>query len=498
MINRASEFPRSIVDRIRLLCLLAGFGLALGAPAAAAEERAPVNTQSRWREAEKALSVSRYTGDLTAHLSHGLLNQQLLTFELEENSPQVATAIARQYEVRNRVLMVTDMSGFTRITKRRGIIHYMSLIKLMQTLCLPVLTDDHGGRLVKTEADDLIIAFDSVERAADAAIAIQQITRDYNQGRSEDDQIKLSIGIAQGDYWLLPGVDAFGGAESWAFQLGEDVADKETLLTARAAETLLKLPGAENRWKVDWREEEVLGEVSRVASLTAASGRDAVQAKPLSVVVSPPVNVKEPQLWAELIWNRAVRVHQGDDGSSLRAIDEEIDELFKRPATILILNTHAAEEGHEELSPLAYLVHVKLVRDKVFPRVTAHGGVLVSSMKQLLRPKAFVVFGDPESAVQAALAIMDDVEKNRMPFRVSAAVASGDILNLDNREVFGDPVNVAFKLAEDLAGADDLFLAPDVYHAVSGSVERPMLKQQTEISGVDFEYWRVDWRKHGD
>src|SRR5687767_6263977 len=55
-------------------------------------------------------------------------------------------------------VLCSDMSGFMRGTDQRGILHFLSLVGLMQRLTRPVV-ERHEGTLVKFVADNLLAVF---------------------------------------------------------------------------------------------------------------------------------------------------------------------------------------------------------------------------------------------------------------------------------------------------------------------------------------------------
>ena len=130
-------------------------------------------------------------------------------------------------------ILVTDLSGFTKQTKKHGILHFLHVFRRCQQACLPLL-DAHGGHLMKQEADDLIGYFPSPDRAAAAALGMLRATRALNAGLAEDDRVHLCLGIEHGPLLQLDD-DAFGDPVNVAFKLGEDVADRGELLVGPTA-----------------------------------------------------------------------------------------------------------------------------------------------------------------------------------------------------------------------------------------------------------------------
>src|SRR5437773_8205734 len=69
---------------------------------------------------------------------------------------------------RERAVLISDMSGFTRITRARGILHFLALFQQAQHIGEKMF-ERHGGRFLKTAADNLFALFDTVGAAAACA-----------------------------------------------------------------------------------------------------------------------------------------------------------------------------------------------------------------------------------------------------------------------------------------------------------------------------------------
>ena len=155
------------------------------------------------------------------------LFRRLLT-RTRHNAEHVDREITAALETTGAVL-VCDSSGFTATTRRRGILHFISLLIQSYELSIP-LVGAHQGTLIKNEADNLIAVF---ERAADAvrcAVAVQDAHRRRNSAVANDDErFHLCIGIDYGRYLRLAD-DVFGDAVNLAYKLGEDLAGRGEIL----------------------------------------------------------------------------------------------------------------------------------------------------------------------------------------------------------------------------------------------------------------------------
>ena len=144
--------------------------------------------------------------------------------------------IAARFE-RTVAPFVLDISGFTRITARRGLIHYLTLIHRMAALCGPVAIA-HEGTVVKYSADNLFAYFPSTVHALKAAIAMRSTLDRENFEAPADFDIYISVGIGYGPT-LIFDHDMWGRELILASKLGEDIAaSREILLTEAAYETL--------------------------------------------------------------------------------------------------------------------------------------------------------------------------------------------------------------------------------------------------------------------
>lgn len=71
------------------------------------------------------------------------------------------------------------------------------------------LIDEHGGRIVKTTGDGLLLEFPSVVAAVECAIATQQGIAERNRGVADEKVIRYRIGVHVGDI-IIEGDDIFG------------------------------------------------------------------------------------------------------------------------------------------------------------------------------------------------------------------------------------------------------------------------------------------------
>ncbi len=150
-----------------------------------------------------------------------------------ERHAEYLARIERDFE-QQLAPLILDMSGFTRTTHQHGIVEFLLMIRHMHRLCCPAVVE-YGGKVVKTEADNLFCLFPNVDGAAGAAREIIRRLREMNLQLPEHRQLYASIGIGWGRILNIDEHDLFGDEVNLACKLGEDIADRNmVLMTERA------------------------------------------------------------------------------------------------------------------------------------------------------------------------------------------------------------------------------------------------------------------------
>ncbi len=133
-----------------------------------------------------------------------------------------------------KAVLVMDVSRFSFLTERYGIVYNLSMVRRMQLTSQPVI-EQAGGQVVKFEADNCFAMFDDVLSTVKAAIALHKAFDEINVHAHEDFDTRVGIGIDFGKILLIGGPDYFGMAVNRASKLGEDTAGPGEILITEAA-----------------------------------------------------------------------------------------------------------------------------------------------------------------------------------------------------------------------------------------------------------------------
>ncbi len=150
---------------------------------------------------------------------------------------QIQDEVWEQYGVEQTV-HILDMSGFSRLTQKRGIVHYLSMVRHMQLVAQPII-ERFGGSVVKFEADNAFCRFPTVENAIDASISLNIALDAMNMMTQDDLNIYISCGIDYGRFLLVEDSDFFGSAVNIASKLSEDIGSGGDILVTSSAMALL-------------------------------------------------------------------------------------------------------------------------------------------------------------------------------------------------------------------------------------------------------------------
>jgi class 3 adenylate cyclase len=137
-----------------------------------------------------------------------------------------------------QAVFVLDMSGFSRLTRKFGIIHYLSMVRRMQLTSGPIV-QSYDGYMIKFDADNCFALFPAPLNAVNAAIAMQHAFNAANLLTADDLDIRVACGIDYGKILVVGNDDCFGDAVNRASKLGEDVAEAGDILVTKEAMELV-------------------------------------------------------------------------------------------------------------------------------------------------------------------------------------------------------------------------------------------------------------------
>jgi class 3 adenylate cyclase len=111
----------------------------------------------------------------------------------------------------NRVVLITDMKSFSRMTEEDGSVASAKAIQRHRDILVPIISANHGcGK--STGGDGVVAAFESAADAVKAAVEGQRALGAHNGSHPNEREISVRMGLASGEVVLDNGGRPFIGA----------------------------------------------------------------------------------------------------------------------------------------------------------------------------------------------------------------------------------------------------------------------------------------------
>lgn len=181
--------------------------------------------------------------------------------------------------------------------------------------------------------------------------------------------------------------------------------------------------------------------------------------------------------------------------SNADAVDAALERLCVRELTVMMCDSAGFSRKTHDYGILQFLAVMTRCYDALVPVVTRHGGSTIAHGADNL----LAVFPDPAHGVAAAaamqrwLAAHNVGRHEREQFNLCVGLHHGKILRLKD-DVFGDKVNVAAKIGEDLASKDEILVTGEAERLLPAGVKRSYARS-VALGGKTFELYRVRWTK---
>jgi class 3 adenylate cyclase len=173
------------------------------------------------------------------------------------------------------------------------------------------------------------------------------------------------------------------------------------------------------------------------------------------------------------------------------AIEQVINETFVRRKAVLALDMSGFSLSVRRDGILPYLCLIRQMQKLTLPIVTIHNGELVKHEADNL----LAIFDDPKQAILAALAMIqasiNASEDGIQALRFGIGIDYGEILVLDHVDCFGDAVNLAYKLGEDVARPGEALITERVREALIGDSDFSTQALPLSLSGLEFLAYKV-------
>lgn len=170
-----------------------------------------------------------------------------------------------------------------------------------------------------------------------------------------------------------------------------------------------------------------------------------------------------------------------------------IDETFGQEKAILVLDMSGFSRTTQKHGIVLFLLMIHQMQLVVKPSVASHKGRLIKAEADNL----FCLFDSVIDAVQAGWEITErlNVANLLLPetrrLYASIGIGHGRVLNIGDEDVYGDEMNLASKLGEDVAEMGDILLTQAAAAQLRETHGIPLVEHSLSVSGLSLSYYAV-------
>ena len=182
----------------------------------------------------------------------------------------------------------------------------------------------------------------------------------------------------------------------------------------------------------------------------------------------------------------------GEHPERIDEITGRIEEMFEQERCVLVLDMSGFTRATQQGNIISFLLSINQMQRLVTPVVEERGGLVVRAEHDNLT----CLFDDVGQAIEASREIIARLQSANVilpsdkELYASIGIGFGAVLNVENEAIYGNEVNLASKLGEDIASLGDVLLTPAAHERIAGSdVETE--KKTVSISGLDLDYYVV-------
>ena len=173
-------------------------------------------------------------------------------------------------------------------------------------------------------------------------------------------------------------------------------------------------------------------------------------------------------------------------------IDARIKEVFGETLAVFVMDMSGFSRQTIRHGIVHFLAQIHRMHSIAAPVVEAHGGEVV----KFEADNVFAVFPEVEQAVDAAveldraLELADTMLPDEYDMHGEFGIGYGEILVVENEDIYGSEVNLASKLGEDLAQRGEILLTESAFARVDPS-RREYERLVMSISGLELVAHKV-------
>jgi len=193
-------------------------------------------------------------------------------------------------------------------------------------------------------------------------------------------------------------------------------------------------------------------------------------------------------------FNRFVLEYSQEPNAGRRQkINDKIWRHFGKKKAVMISDMSGFTVLTERYGPVHYLSMIRRMQMTMKPIIESFNGTVV----KFEADNCFAYFETPRDAVQAAISFnlafnaANTLTPDELDISISTGIDYGDILLLEKEDMFGQAVNIASKLGEDIADSGDILVTDDVMALIPKEAGINATTFKHSISKVEIKGFKI-------
>ena len=188
---------------------------------------------------------------------------------------------------------------------------------------------------------------------------------------------------------------------------------------------------------------------------------------------------------------KALLAERNQNPAAVADIDRQIREAFEREVAILVLDLSGFSQRSHSHGIIHFLAMIQQMEVAATPAVVDNGGIVIKQEADNL----FAVFETAHGALEAALDIfrafeaVNSVVPEDRDLHGGFGIGYGKTLVIGTDDLFGEEMNLACKLGEDVAERGEILLTEAAF-ANLGTPGYPFDPVRFDISGMSISAYR--------
>ena len=181
-----------------------------------------------------------------------------------------------------------------------------------------------------------------------------------------------------------------------------------------------------------------------------------------------------------------------ENPEQIDSVTERVKEVFQETRAMLVIDMSGFTRATQRGDLISYLLMINQMQRLAIPAVEKHGGIFVRADHDNLT----FLFDEVLPAIEAARTITTQLETVNVvlpsdrELYVSIGIGFGKILNVENQTIYGNQVNLASKLGEDIGQMGEILLTENAYGRVENE-EVECIEHEVTVSGISLRYYEV-------